>query len=428
MQVDRRIQELINFTKKKFGLENYYLERHSLSRNVNIFNETDYTLCMEWFPNHVTLQEDDGPNPEGTASIELNLKSRKFESAIFVMGKSYAEDGIMFANLNTEDIIKWVEDETGLTYGKQFQIHKEEQGEVHFKECIDGVPVSPSGYIEVKFDQEGKLTFFAVHGQFPSKEMVKKETYTLSLEKVEHVAKEQLKLIEYPSYEQKKLFSVFAVEEIYVMNDQLSTIPFEIFVDVRSHLQMDKTIYWNEPIKQSFDRKEFSWIEDVSVEQAFSSEPSPDSFPLSKVEQEKCMMAVKNLLCQEYPKDSGNWILKTLHRDRGYIHAILRANKQDNRVFQRKLMMIIDAKDLQVVNYMDNKPMLEVFDQFQAPEKETVKKEEAFEKMKELFELKPYYVYDFEQKQYVLCGKLDCDYGVKASNGEVIALDDISFE
>ena len=177
---------------------------------------------MEWFPNHVTEQEDDGSNPEGTASIEINVKSRKFKSAIFVMGKSYAEDGIMFANRNTEDIIKWVEDETGLTYGKQFQIHKEEEGEVHFKECIDGVAVSPSGSIEVKFDQEGKLTFFAVHGQFPSKEIVKEETYLLSFEKLEHLAKEQLKLIEYPSFEQKKLFPVYAVEEIYVTNDQTS--------------------------------------------------------------------------------------------------------------------------------------------------------------------------------------------------------------
>ena len=94
-------------------------------------------------------------------------------------------------------------------------------------------------------------------------------------------------------------------------------------------------------------------------------------------------------------------------------------------LFQRKLMIMIDAKSLQVVNYMDNKPMLEIFDQFQAPDKVTVTKEEAFEKMKELFELKPYYVYDFEQKQYVLCGKLDCHYGVNASNGEVIALDDL---
>ena len=423
--MDSRIQELIDMTRIKFGLDDYYLQRHSFSRYVNIFNETVYRFGMEWFPNHVTEQEDDGSNPEGTASIGINVKSGKFESAIFVMDKTYAEDGIMFANRNTEDIIKWVEDETGLTYGKQFQIHKEEEGEIHFKECIGGIDVSPSGSIEVKFNQEGQLTFFAVYGQFSSKEIVKEETYLLSFEKLEDLAKEQLKLLEYPSFEQKKLLHVYAVEEVYVTNDQMAKIPFEIFVDVRSYLQIDKTIYWDEPINGSFDRKELSWIEDVAAETAFLCELSPDSFPISKKEQEKCVIAVNDLLRQEYPKDSGNWILKTLHRDKGYIHAILRANKQDNRLFQRKLMIMIDAKSLQVVNYMDNKPMLEVFDQLQAPEKVTVNKEEAFEKVKELFELKPYYVYDFKQKQYVLCGKLDCQYGVNASNGEVIALDDL---
>ena len=86
---------------------------------------------------------------------------------------------------------------------------------------------------------------FAVHGQFPSKEIVKVETYLLSFEKLEHLAKEQLKLLEYPSFEQKKLFPVYAMEEVYVTNNQMTKIPFEIFVDVRSYLQIDKTIYWD---------------------------------------------------------------------------------------------------------------------------------------------------------------------------------------
>jgi len=94
-------------------------------------------------------------------------------------------------------------------------------------------------------------------------------------------------------------------------------------------------------------------------------------------------------------------------------------------VFQRKLMLIIDAKNLQVINYMDNKSMLEIFDEFQAYEKITIKKEEAFEKMKDLFELKSIYVYDFAKKHYVLCGKIDSKYGVNALTGKVIALDDL---
>ena len=99
------------------------------------------------------------------------------------------KDGVTFANRNTKTIIKWVEQETGLIYGKQFQLHKEEEGEIHFKECYEGVAVSPSGFIEVEFNQEGKLTSFSVHGQFPSKEIVKEEMYSLSLESIEACSK-----------------------------------------------------------------------------------------------------------------------------------------------------------------------------------------------------------------------------------------------
>ncbi|MCM3764926.1 hypothetical protein [Neobacillus niacini] len=423
--MDRRIQELIEFTKIKFGLSNYYLQRHRLYRNVNIFNETSYTLSMEWFPKHETVHEDDDSNPEGTASIEINVNTRKFESAIFVLGKTYAKDGITFANLDTKAIIKWIEQETGLKYGKQFQLHKEEEGELQFIGCYNGVPFSPSGSIEVKFDLEGKLTSFSAYGQFPVREWIREENYSLSLGKIEHIARGQLKLLHFPSFEQERLIPIYALEEIYVENDGASTIPFEIIADVNSYLKINKTIHWDEPLDRPFDRKEIKWMKDISEDQAFSLEPSPDSSPITKAEQEKCISEVKDFLRQEYPNDTGKWMLKTLHREKGYIHAILRANKQSQHVFQRKLMIIIDAKTLRAVNYMDNKPMLEMYDQFQAPGPIMISKEEAYEKLNDQFELNPYYVYDFDRKQYVLCGKFDCQFGVNASTGEVVALKDL---
>ncbi|WP_284139617.1 MULTISPECIES: hypothetical protein [unclassified Virgibacillus] len=421
--MDSRIKRLIDATKIKFGLDNYYLKRHGLDRYVNIFNETVYTLSMEWFPNHVEEPEDDS-NPEGTAVIEVNVHSHKFVSAIFVMEKTYAKNGISFAGLHINDIIKWVEQETGLTYGRQLQLQKEDDGRLLFKEVINGVDVSPSGSVEIKIDEEGKLTFFAVHGQFPSKEMIKEETYTLSFDKVEHLAKEQLKLIEFPSHDQKRLIPVYGVEEVYILNKQMTMIPFDFIANVRSYINIDKTISWDTPMKISFIRKEIR-CEGITADQAFSSQPSPDSCPITKKEQEASVLAVKDFLRQEYPNDSGVWNLKTLHRDKGYIHASLGTNKQDNRIFQRKLRVIIDGSSLQAVNYMDNKPMLEIFDQFQAPDNSTINKGEAYKKLKNLYELKPYYVYDFEQKQYLLCGKLDCQYGVNASNGNVIFLTDL---
>lgn len=426
--MDKRIQDLVDRTREKFGLDSYYLQSHSLNRNVDIFNDTSYILSMEWFPNHITELEDDDLNPDGTAVIEIDINSHKFKSVIFVMDETHANNGVSFANLDTNDIIKWIEQETGLIYGKQFQIDQKEEGELHFKESINGVAVSPSGSIDIEFNKEGKLTLFAVDGQFASKDMVKEETYTLSLEEVKHLLMEQLKLVEFPSDELEKRIPVYVVDEIYITNDGTSTIPFEVIEDVRSYLKIDKTIFWNDSIDKPFARKKVSLTEDVSAEQAFASEASPASFPITKEEEEKCLMAVEKLLHREYPDDTGKWILKTLNRDQGYIHAVVRASHQDNPVyvFQRKLVIIIDAKSLQAVNYIDNKSVWELYnDQFQAADKVTITKEQAFEKLEDLFELKPYYVYDFEQRKYRLCGELDCQYGIHAGSGEVISLSDL---
>ncbi|RDW20299.1 hypothetical protein CWR48_06315 [Oceanobacillus arenosus] len=422
--MDSRIKELIDSTKSKFGLDNYYLARHSLNRNVNISYETIYTLDVEWFPNLITQPEDDDSNPEGTAVIEIEVNSNKIESIIFVGAKSFA-NGIKFNKNDRRGIIKWIEQETGLIYGKQFELHKEVKGGLYFKECIDGVAVSPSGSIEIKFDQEGKLTLFSIHGQFPSKEMIKEDTYSLSLEMVDHIAKEQLKLIEFPSYKQQRLLPVYGVEEIYITNDLASTIPFEFIVDVRSYLKVDQSIYWDTPLNEPFERIGINLIENVTVAQAFSNEPSPDSLLITEQEKEKCIIAVKDFLRQGYADDSGKWKLKTLHRSNSYIHATLRTNHQDNHVFQRKLSVMIDAKRFEVLNYIDNKPMLALFDKFEATEKVEIIKEEAYKKIQHLLELKPYYVYDFEQKQYILCGKLDCQFGVDATNGEIVLLENL---
>ncbi|MEL3961038.1 hypothetical protein MKZ01_07145 [Lysinibacillus endophyticus] len=419
--MDTRVQELVEYTINKFGLNQYYLQNYHFNRTVNSFNETVYTLSMEFFPNHAEKDDDDDDddsNPDGTACIEINIENRKFTSVIFVMGKSYTENGVVY-NGEMEEIIEWVENETGLTYGKHFQIHKEEKGEVYFKACINSISVSPSGWINIKFNEEGKLTLFSVFGEFPSIEVA--EEFSLNLDKIDHLKKEQIKLINFPSYEEKKLYSIYAVEEIYITNDGTRTIPFEIFKDEK----VGQTIYWEEPLNTSFERKYINWMGEISAEQAFACEPSPDIFPITELEQEKCISAVRDFLRQEYPNDSGKWVLKSLSREKGYIHATLNANSQDNYVFQRKMKVWIDPEHFKVDNYMDNDVMLETFNEFQPSDKGTITKEDAYEMLEEYFELIPTFVYDEKQQRYVLCGKLDCRYSVNAASGEVVSLDEI---
>ncbi|WP_347488022.1 hypothetical protein [Desulfoscipio sp. XC116] len=422
--MDIRIKELIDLTKAKFGLDDYYLHTHRLRRSINIYNNPVYTLCMEWFPGHATKQENDDYNPAGTAVVDIDINSRQFKSIIFVGGKSFA-NGIVFPNSNTNALIKWIEQETGLAYGEQFQLVREKKGELFFQERIYGIAASPAGYIEINLDQEGKLTLFSVNGHFPSKDLIIKETYSLTLEKVEQLTKEQLKFVELPSLEKKRFIPVYAIEEIFVTNDQTSTIPFKLNTDIKSDLTIEKVMRWKTPVNKPFKRTEISFIEDVKPDQTFLCESHPDTLPITPIEQDQCIMAVENFLRQVFPQDTGKWILKTLHRENGYIHALLKQNKTDNCVFQRKLIIFLDAINIQVLNYMDTKPFLEIFKDFEKPEKTTLNKDEAYEKIRALIELTPVYVYNFKQKKYSLCGKIDCHYGVHAARGQAVLLDDL---
>lgn len=63
--MDERVKELVNYTRDKWGLENYYLHTHHFYRKPNSLNKTIYTLCMKWFPNLITKQENEEYNPEG---------------------------------------------------------------------------------------------------------------------------------------------------------------------------------------------------------------------------------------------------------------------------------------------------------------------------------------------------------------------------
>lgn len=420
--MDPRVQELIDFTSNKLGLENYYLHTHHLERKTNLLNETIYTCEMEWFPNGTKETEED-LNPEGTAVVTLRIDNLKFESIIFVGGKSYGT-GLTFSNISKEGIIDWIEEESGLKYGEQFELVQKEEREFSFKGHFPGINISPSGHIEIKFDEEGKLIFFSSHGVFPFESLIRKEEFTLTLEKVQEMAANQLKRLEMPSFEKKQSIPIYAIEELFIRNDQLGTYPFEIFAKGHRSLEMDEILSWETPISRKFERQEIEFFENLTPEEAFSLAPHPDLEPITEENYKKIIVAVTDFLRTVYQEDSGKWALKTLHRENRNIHVTLRKIESDGIVFKRKLLVIVD-KSLQVINYLDNQPMIDTVKDFEKAGDINVTHEEAFAKIKPHLELTPVYVYDSNLHQYVLCGKLDCHEGVHAGSGEVISLDDI---
>ncbi len=418
-----KTEELITFTKQALGLHDYHLYSHHFQRKVNLFNETVYTLEMEWFPAHIDSREEDGTNPRGTACIEIDVHTRQFQSIVFVGGQTAAKKG-QFTREDGGDVIEWVEKETGLIYGQHFYLIHQERGKLRFAAGVDGTPVSPSGSIEIEWDDAGRLTFYAKYGYFPSKQQAREERFSLTLEQIQSMAREQLKLLQVPSQKEQRIMPVYALEEIYISNDLSATIPFEPLIEAPSSLSVDEILHWETPLNGSFHRQEVEHAEVVTPAQAFSGEASPDANPISPDDQQSCVHAVLHVLRQEYPQESGQWRLKTLYRDQGYIHAVLRRKEESRFALKRKLVVIIDPHRFEVLNYVDNLGLLEMFSQWPKSSQVAVTKEEAYDKLKDLFTLTPTYVYDQGQRMYRLCGQLDCTYGVQAENGQVLILEE----
>ncbi|MED0669602.1 hypothetical protein P4S95_05105 [Aneurinibacillus aneurinilyticus] len=422
--MDSRLQELVDFTKEEIGLESYYLHTANIYWDKSIFNNTDYTLLMEWFPNGIMERTEEDLNPPGTAVVELDLKTRRFKSIIFV-GEKTLINTLVFDKHDSKKIIRWIEQKTGLVYHEQFQIKKKEGTKTIFQACFHGIPASPSGYIEVKLDDVGRLLFFSISGSFPSNDLVEAIDYTLTFDHdVKQVAHKHLKLLELPSSKQEKWLSMYTMEEIYVYNNRKIRIPFEINVH-SSYVKVDQVIEWDSPINKKFERQQLNLRNDsITAEQAFSFESHPDTLPLTKHEQDITIAEVLDFLRKEFPKDTAKWVLVSLYRDRGYIIAELK-QAQDIRAFQRKLKVFIDSTKYKALNYFDNQYFLATLKHYHASDTVNITKEEAFEKIKNKIELTPVYVYDFEQKSYVLCGKLGSQYGVLANTGDVMELDKV---
>lgn len=428
--MDTRIAEWVDQAKLKFGLSAYVLNNCKIHRRVELVNQTVYYLTMEWWPSAIAEPQEEGYNPEGTAVIELDMNNLRWASAIFVGGKSYA-DMIAFERTDLDHIVSWIAQETGLTYGKQFKLLNQKEDGFTFQECLDDIPMSPTGLIEVKFDLEGKLTFYSAKGSMLERDKVetKSEGDSLSLDQVEQIAKQQLKLVEFPVIEKKQYIPVYGIEEIYVASDLSKTIPFEFIVDHRARLKLDKVFYWETSLSEPFQRVQMNFMEEeVIPEQAFSLEPHPDTYPITSIEQKRCTEAIKDFLRQVYPGDSGKWNIHMLYRDHGYIHAKLMFINPggDQGLHQGKMLVILDRDKYNVLNYMDNRSFLsEIYQDLQAAAPTTVNRDAAFEKIKHLIELKPVYVYDFKQEKYILCEKIDCQYGVHAATGEIVSLNDL---
>lgn len=421
--MDERIKSLVDFTKDKLSLNDYYLKRHMLNERVNFLHETFYALTMEWFPLDVPQDHPD-LNPAGTVVVEIDIHRKKLISVIFVGEKSYANQPLL-NEINQKNIIEWVEEETGLVYDQQFQLQQATDGKFYFQGIYQDIPTYPSSLIKITFDQTGKLILFTVQGHFPTREMVKEEAYTLSFNHVEQIAQKQMKCLQYPDDKTEQLRYVYGLEEIFITNSDQQTIAYQPLLEDKPNVEQHEIIEWQTPLDEPFIRQEVLEEEVATVEKAFANVPADKASEITQLEQEKCLLAVQTFLRQQYPTESAKWLLKTLVRQNDYILAMLQRVETDDFIFQRKLTVFVDAENYEAVNFIDNQDMIDLFNDYQSLEKSPMTKDEAFARLKDYITLEPVYVYDRHQQSYILCGKLDSNYAIDMTDGSTTLLSEI---
>lgn len=409
--------------QEKFGLGNYFLKRHHVFLETNGMGKTSYILNMEWYPNDLS-QADEDYNPPGVASIDADIHTGYVKRIIFVQDTTYADQAV-YPGAEKENSIEWVEELTGLEFGRQFRLVHDEGKKLGFQAAVDNIPVYPAGMIQVQFNEENQFTLFSIDGYFPDEDQISWEPFSLLPETTDSIAKEQCKLLEIPAEDQKKWLSVYGATTVFVSNDGKRTIPFETVESHPSTVRLNKVMEWNEPIDKPFSPVEIDMSIEVSEEQALSNKPGTELTPPTDVELKELELEIINFLRREFPEESGKWELREIRPENNYTFAALKPVHQDNRIIDRKITLILDKETGKSLNFIDNSMLLDMFSDFEKAESPAISQDDAFEKLRRHIEVTPVYVYNRDQGKYKLCGKIDCEYGVDAVTGDVISLDEL---
>lgn len=421
--MNQKLQKIITEVQQRFKLENYTLSTWSIFHEKRSLAQANYILSMEWFPNETDNNlKDDDLNPSGTAIIDINFHSGVLYQIVFVNGMSNKNAKDIFPSPKSTNVTQWVEEVTGLIMDKNFMLTSAENNKYHFQATINNLPVIPLGTIQVEFNNQDELILFSLDGVFPDETDIAQEPFTLTIENISHLFKQQLKLFELPVVDNSRWMPVYIIDELFVNNSDMTT-----FQDPTEHdKQLDLTLSWSTQLESSTEPlARIDLSTEVTFEQALENKPHPDNKLVTPTEKETVITKTRNFLRHEYPLDSDKWFLHKIYREHGYLTAELKLITEAQRVIRRKLKIMMDPSNYDVINFVDNQTFIDMFDDYKEAEKIKIASDDAFEKLKNKLNLSPVYVGQSHNNSYALYGQIGSEYGVLATTGEVINLNEL---
>lgn len=420
--MDARLQKIVEEAQVKFGLENYRLGTSEIYKERDAKGKAFYNFTMEWYPLALGELLEEDLNPDGTAIIDYHIQKEEFMSVTFVQGESFSTV-TQFPDKTVEEVSKWLEQEKGLTYGSDFKLVEERTNYFRFESDVDGVRLSPNFTIEIELDHVGKLISYQTYGLNPVDVEVKKSSFTLTLEEIEPLVKNQLQLVQYPSESENRFKPIYAMEEVFVVVEDARVIPF--MEHERMQVHIDEVIEWTRSHGEEIKREEIQVLHVASADEAFGNVDVEEPLKLTAEQVEQSKIVVRDAFHSILPDETGLWRLENLQYDRElFIEAHCKRNDDESAPFKRKAVVFINPENMSVLNFIDNEALFEIIDTFAPAEKALITHEEAFEKLISYISLDPVYVYDVEAGKYRLCGLLDAAEGVDAVTGEIVSLAD----
>ncbi|KGX94109.1 hypothetical protein N781_02310 [Pontibacillus halophilus JSM 076056 = DSM 19796] len=414
-----KVEQFEEIVRKRFGLQQHLLYDYGIfKKDGRLPLEQTHVLSLEFFPPGEFERIEDS-NPDGTAVIDIDVYSGEVLSMLYVSG---VRTGTPILLPNEDEVKRWVLEAQPTKDMLPLQVQKSECNLYMLQTYVDGIPLSPGGLIEVKVNERQELTSYAKFGSFPPSAMVQKEDYQLKLdEHMKHQAAEQVSLVQIPSVKNKEWVAAYVFDEVYVHNDGQNTSDY--LMDVRTSVPVHKKMMWDEPLEEEF--KEGVLFKSEILKKGWPAEkPHPLKIVFTENELKRVEEATREFLRRAYPYDSGKWELGRVHMDKEYVIAHLhRAN--DNRLIKRKLAVYIDCVTYKAINYMDSQLFLSMYNDLKPSKEAKINGVHAFEQLWDCATLEPWYVYNPKSNTYEICGKLDCEYGIRADNGERVTVNDL---
>jgi len=407
-------KQLTEHIQEKYQLTDYMLHESSYTQN-KMNDQTGYSFKTYWIPRGTSvIEEEDGTMlPEGTVQIAINPVTKRTTTLSLhgpIRIHSVPND---LRDASTR--IAWLESETGMIHGTHFMLEEEDETFFSYASCYDGIRLSPGCFIHLTLTENGQLDELFLYGPHPLEHRVESKSFTLTLEEIESLTKQQIKWFSYPKTGHQYAHTI---AETFVTQEGSLLIPSKT-----SSIEVNDVLTWTGLSSKTHERHPFQSGETVTANDVITQTEHPDFRPIPQETVNACRTVIKDIMQKEYPADSGQWIIRHIYRQHPYLAITLSRAHPTSYVDQyRRVTILLDEKTLDWISLTDDQELHTALASVTAPKLEDDQQDIIFNALRPYLLLTPRYVFDISKGQYVLCGLLDSNHAYLPATNEIVSL------